>query len=129
MVPHPGVRQFGRYAIVGAGNTVLDSLVYAVLIHVGLGYVVAKLIAAAVALLNGFAFNRRWTFREPTARLKRLPRYVVVQAAGTGANLAVLVALVEGLSLNPLIGQLIALPAVAGITFVGNKLWTFSRTP
>jgi len=127
LVPHVGLRQFGKYAVVGAGNTVLDTLLYVALLALGVGYVGAKLLAAAGATLNGFAWNRRWTFRARSVRLTRLPRYALVQGAGTGLNLGLLVLLVEGAGMGPLTAQLVAVPAVASATFAANKLWTFAR--
>lgn len=125
LVAHGGVRQFGKFAIVGGGNTAVDTAVYALLVLAGGGYVLAKLAAAIVATVNGYALNRRWTFRAGDFRAASLARYVLVQAIGFGTNLVVLVSLVEGAGMPPLEAQLLSLPAVAAVTFLANKHWTF----
>jgi putative flippase GtrA len=125
VVPSAGIRQFGKYAIVGGANTAIDTLIYAALVLAGTGYVGAKAFAAAVATVVGYQLNRRWTFRVGRLRQPGFLKYCLVQSLGFVTNLAVLVLLVELAGLPALPAQLVALPTIAAVTFVGNKHWTF----
>ena len=55
-------RQFARFLVVGVGNTVLSFVAYRLLLAAGTPYVPAAALAFAVGAVNGYVFNRRWTF-------------------------------------------------------------------
>ena len=77
---HP-VRQFVRFLVVGAGNTLLSFVAYRLLLEIGTPYAVAAPVAFGVGALNGYIFNRRWTFAaQDSARARVL--YVSIAAAG-----------------------------------------------
>jgi hypothetical protein len=58
----PTPSQFARFLVVGVGNTVVSFVAYRLLLAVGTPYAVAAPLAFAVGTLNGYVFNRRWTF-------------------------------------------------------------------
>jgi putative flippase GtrA len=126
-LPHPTFRQFVKYVLVGGSNTAVDFAVYAALVLSGFPYVGAKVVAASVAMVNGYILNRRWTFRAGAYQLRTLARYVGVALGGLAVNVAVLVLLVEVLGVNKLLAQAIVIPFVALMTFAGNRLWTFGE--
>src|SRR5436190_19661788 len=72
--------QFARFLVVGVANTILSFGVYGLLLALGAWYVLAAPLAFAVGAVNGFVFNRRWTFaaRDST---RALILYVVVALA------------------------------------------------
>jgi putative flippase GtrA len=75
------LRQFGRFLIVGLANTALSVAAYRLFLDAGMPYLVAALAAFAVGAINGYRWNRRWTFAaRDTTRARML--YVVVQATG-----------------------------------------------
>ena len=67
------VRQFGRFALVGVGNTAWSWVAYPALLAVGLAPAVAAGAAFAVGALNGYVWNSRWTFQAPGLRLGAPP--------------------------------------------------------
>jgi putative flippase GtrA len=128
----PGVaRQFGRFACVGASNTVVSYAVYAVLIAVGVPYLAAGVAAFAAGAVNGYRLNRRWTFGSADTVVRRV-RYVVVQAASLGTTIALLW-LVVSVGVHSLVGYALTIPAVTVASFLANRVWTFAgesrRTP
>ena len=54
--------QFARYGAVGISNTLLSAACYAALISLGADAVAAATVAFALGSVNGFVWNRRWTF-------------------------------------------------------------------
>ena len=107
-------------------NTLLDFAIYSAIVLAGGWYVAAKVVAWAIATINGYLLNRAWTFSIREGRKRtRLPHYTLVQGAGMLVNLVALVLLVEVGGLPSLPAQAIALPCSAATTFLANKHWTF----
>jgi putative flippase GtrA len=125
LVAHRESRHAVKYAIVGVANVTIDFALYSLLVWLGVWYVAAKSLSLVVAMLNGYTFNRTWTFRAGRYRHSTLARYVAVQATGLAFNLTLLTVLVELLGFGPVVAQLIAIPLVCSFTFLANRLWTF----
>ena len=87
-------------------------------------YAVAALLAFAVGALNGYIFNRRWTFAaRDTTRARVL--YVGLQVFGAVTTSLLVVVLVRWLSVPHGIAYLAAVPPVTVTLFIANRLWTF----
>jgi putative flippase GtrA len=127
VVAHPESRRLSKYAIVGVANVLIDFAIYALLLHAGVWYLAAKALSVSAATLNGYTFNRRWTFRAGRHRHALLVRYLSVQGTGLALGVVLLAALVELAGMGKLVAQLIALPGVALFTFTSNRFWTFGR--
>jgi putative flippase GtrA len=119
------VRQFRRFLLVGVGNTVVSFVVYRLLLAFGTPYVLAAALGFAVGAVNGYVFNRRWTFgARDSARARLL--YVAVQAVGA-ASTSLLVLLFVGVAGTGKVGAyLAAIPPVTACMFMANRLWTFA---
>ena len=116
--------QFARYGAVGISNTLLSAACYAALISLGADAVAAATVAFALGSVNGFLWNRRWTF---AGRGAASPiRYVAVQALGLAAT-----DLLIGV-LDPGLGHASAYVVTTGTvtlaTFAANRRFSFPRT-
>lgn len=122
-------REFVKFGIVGLLTTAVNFTIYSVLVLGGVYYLLAAVIAFAVATLNSYTFNRRWTFRSGEASRRQLVKFTSVQLGGLTLNLIALALLVEygGFEDHKLMAQLLANSVVVGSNFAGNKLWTFRR--
>jgi len=114
-----------KYAMVGVVNVVIDFALYALLVTLGVWYPIAKALSLTAATANGYTWNRLWTFRAGPHQYPMLARYVAVQAGCYVGNVAVLVLLIEVLDRSEILAQAIALPIIAGLSFVTQRLWTF----
>jgi putative flippase GtrA len=101
----PLASQFGRFAIVGASNTLVSAALY-----VALG---SSALAFAAGAVNGYVWNARWTFGARGSTI----RYLAVALAGLGLTVAITSAA----------GYVVALPAVTVATFAANRAWVFAR--
>lgn len=116
--------QLARFLIVGVANTVISFIVYRLLLVVSTPYVIAAALAFGVGALNGYVFNRRWTFAaRDTARARIL--YVLVQVAGS-LSTSLLVFLFVQASAGKVVAYLAAIPPVTLCMFVANRVWTFA---
>lgn len=127
VVEHREARHAVKYSIVGVANVAIDLALYAVMIQLGVYYVVAKALSELAAIANGYVFNRTWTFRAgPHARAK-LVRYAIVQGSGMVLNVGLVALFVEVVGVGKLIAAVIALPLAAAYCFALNRVWTFGR--
>jgi len=102
-------RQFIRFLIVGAANTLISLVVYRALLALGVWYV----------------WNLRWTFAgrdTPRARLL----YALFGAVGAVVASLLVLAFVRGAGLGKFEAYLAAVPLVTVSTFLANRYWTFS---
>ena len=120
--------QYGRFAVVGLGATLLHVLVYAGLIELlAASPLLANTLGFAVAVNLSFVGHRHWTFKgeSPADARRSLMRFWLVALIGFLLNTA-FVWLVTG-PLGLAYGW--AIPLIAGVTplatFALSKLWAF----
>jgi putative flippase GtrA len=122
----PLVLQFAKFGVVGVSNTLIFFLVYTLLWKVfGVWYVAASGIGFAVGAVNGFLWNRAWTFRGHVGDALTPVRWFVVQSSGLLINLGLVYLFVDGVGLGKLEGQAVTIAIVTVVTFLVNRAWTF----
>lgn len=122
----PLLLQFVKFGIVGVSNTLIFFAVYTVLLKAfGVWYVAASGIGFAVGAVNGFLWNRAWTFRGHVGDALTPVRWFVVQTSGLLLNLGLVYLLVDGARMDKLSGQAVTIVIVTVVTFFANRAWTF----
>ena len=116
-------KQFSRFVVVGASNTLLSLAVYLLLLAVGVPYLLAAALAFVVGATNGYLLNRWWTFSAPPASRRQVAAYLAVQAVGLLITVGV-VDLLHGHA-PKLVGQAVAIPLATVAMFSLNRTWTF----
>jgi putative flippase GtrA len=122
---HPAP-QLGRFLVVGLGNTALSFVAYRLLLALGAWYLLAAPLAFAVGAVNGFVFNRRWTFAARDSMRARV-LYVGVAALGALSSSLLVLFFVRGVGTGRVWAYVAAIPPVTLGMFVANRLWTFSE--
>jgi putative flippase GtrA len=122
---NPEAHRIAKFAVVGVANTIVTFASYAVLIALGVTYLVAGPIAWTLGVLHGYTWNRIWTFGRASHRYSLMGRYFAVGAIGLALNTALLLLVVEVLDVQRLLAELIALPLVVLTTFLLNRYWVF----
>ena len=122
------VRQFIKYGIVGASNTILTFVVYTVLVlALGVPYVVALLVGFLAGSLNSYLLNRHWTFRAGhLAHASVGTRFAIVQIVAIAANAGLLILFVDDLHVHKVLAQAILTVPVLAVTFFVNRAWSFA---
>src|SRR3984957_1635906 len=122
----PVVIQFLKFGIVGVSNTLIAFAVYTLLLKgFGVWYVAASGIGFALGAVNGFLWNRAWTFKGHVGDALTPVRWFVVQGCGLLLDLGLVYALVDGAGLYKLVGQALTTVVVTVLTFFVNRAWTF----
>jgi dolichol-phosphate mannosyltransferase len=121
--------QLLRFGLVGASGYVVNLAVFTVAVHgAGLPYQIAATLAFLVAVSNNFLWNRHWTFKAGDGRAHhQAARFLAVSVAAFAVGLVILTLLVEVAGLREVPAQAIAIVAVTPLSFLANKLWSFSR--
>lgn len=117
--------QLAKFCVVGGFGYIVNLVVYTILIHQGLHYLLAATCSFLVAVTNNYVLNRRWTFHDRRGHVGVQGfQFLVISAASLGANLLVLHVLIT-LGIGKLVGQAIAIVVVTPLNFLGNRLWSF----
>jgi putative flippase GtrA len=119
-------RQLGRFLLVGLGNTALSFVVYRLLLLVATPYVLAAPLAFAAGAVNGYVFNRSWTFAARDSVRARV-LYVVVQGVGALSTSLLVLFFVHVAGTGKVWAYLAAIPPVTLCMFAANRLWTFAE--
>lgn len=129
ILENKSLKQFIKFAIVGASGTAIDWILYFALTRwVHLFYLVAKTISFILAAANNYIWNRTWTFRSTEKNiLKQFLKFFAVSAVGLGFNLLIMRFVVEYLGWSDLIGLILATVVVMVWNFSVNKFWTFKE--
>jgi len=125
----PTLRQFVKYGLVGASNTLLTFITYTVLEKlVGVNYLIALPLGYAVGSLNSYVLNRHWTFQAADiAHTTAGTRFAIVQVVAIVANELLLYVLVHHAGIEKIAAQAILTVPVLAVTFFANRWWTFAR--
>ena len=126
----PLLIQFVKFGIVGVSNTLITFVVYTVLLKgFGVWYLAASAIGFVVGAINGFLWNRRWTFREHVGDALTPVRWAIVQSCGLALNEGLLYLFVHEARLDKLVAQACSIAVVTVSTFFANRAWTFRVRP
>lgn len=125
----PTVRQFVKYGVVGASNTLLTFFTYTVLEKlVGVNYLIALPLGYGVGSLNSYILNRHWTFQaRDIAHTTAGTRFAIVQLVAIAANEMLLYVLVHRLGVEKIAAQAILTVPILAVTFCANRWWSFAR--
>ncbi len=119
-------RQLARFLLVGLGNTALSFVVYRLLLVIATPYVLAAPLAFAAGAVNGYVFNRSWTFAARDSTRARV-LYVAVQATGAVSTSLLVLLFVHAAGTGKVWAYLAAIPPVTLCMFAANRLWTFAE--
>ncbi len=119
--------QLIKFGMVGVMNTLVDFIVYQLLVYFGLHYAAAQCISYSCGLLNSYFFNSRWTFKETKKYTKQeFARFILVNLVSLGISVLLLRLCYEVLGItSDLVAKLIVTALVMVINFIGNKLFVF----
>lgn len=128
-----GIRQFVKFCVVGAINTVVDWVLFSVF-RIPLaakgqtGKQLSKAGSFVIAAISSYIMNRKWTFRSTDKKLaKQAGKFFVISLVGLSINNVIFYYATSpgGLKLKDIYGLIIATAGATMWNFLGNKHWTF----
>jgi putative flippase GtrA len=117
--------QVVRFLLVGLLNTGVGFAVILGAMALGVDYRWANALGYGVGCLVGFVGNRSWTFRHDGPWHISLARWLLVVAVAYAANLALVVALHEGLQVEATLAQIGGIVVYTSVAFLGGRLVAF----
>lgn len=126
-----GIWQFIQFAIIGLSNTIINYVVYVILLYLGMNYILANILGFFVSVVNAFYWNNYWVFKkkdnEERQFLKTLFKTFMTYA-GTGLilNNILLVIWVRILGISTMRAPILNLLITVPTNFILNKFWTFT---
>lgn len=121
------LREFGGYLFTGGAATIVDVLVFSILIQSGLWYVFALGISYFLGLSTNFWLSRRFVFEVYWKNwLVQYGVFATVALNSLLANLGLLQLLINELNWHPTLSRLVSAGCVALISFTGHKLYSFA---
>lgn len=122
------LNQLFRYSIVGVLNTILGlSAIYLLYNFFHFDYIVSNIGGYFVGLVNGFIWNKKWTFESSKHFSKEIVPFLIVFGISYAVNLVIVILMVETFKIDPNIAQIPGIAAYSSTNFLVNKYWTFSK--
>ena len=119
--------RIARFCVVGASNTAVTFVSFALLVALGVPAPAASAAAFVLGAANGYVWNTRWTFADQGVGASVLPRYVTVQVACAALSAGgVAVARSDGSA--RLTAEVVILPWVTLVAYALSRTIVFRRT-
>ncbi len=133
-----GVRQLVKFAIVGITSTVINfAVLNLMLIALHQGKYLSVTVAFLVSVVNGYVWNKRWTFREAPSKAvhAQFSQFLLVNLVSWGLDLLfvrlISVPLETDLHISMVkatnLAQLVATGVLVFWNFFANRMWTFKH--
>ena len=124
------INKFGqiiKYSLVGIVNTIITAIILFILMKgFGVSYKISNAVGYVAGFINSFIMNKFWTFKaNQTSTMKQFLRFSAVFAVCYLLQLGFVILLVEKLSINKDISQLLGMVFYTLIGFIFNKIFTF----
>lgn len=117
-----------KFAIVGASNVGIYTVLYWLFVYFGMNYLIATTIAYLISSISGYLLNNVWVFKENQGGKKSLIKYYVVYGSSYLLNIACMYIWVDVLQLSQTLAPLLTLCVTTPYNFVFNKIWVFNET-
>jgi len=118
--------QIIKFCGVGILNAIVSYGAFFLLVNY-LYYLVALLIAHIIGVINSFLWNKYLVFKTKKFNLWEFIKFNLIYAVVFIVNAVSLFLFVDLINMDPIFAQLLLLPIITGISFFGQKLWTFNE--
>ena len=120
----------GKFALVGIAATLTHAVVAGFLLESGLlQAMLANLAGFIIAFGVSFAGHFYWSFshlRQKKSALKAMLRFFLIAGAGFALNSSVLALWLKLTPWPDLLGLMVSIAIVPGLTFIAARFWAFS---
>jgi dolichol-phosphate mannosyltransferase len=123
--------QLVKFCVVGGSGYVVNLCVFTACVGLfSMHHLTAATCAFVVAVANNFWWNRHWTFGAGDGHAGfQAARFFAVSVTAFLFAAAILELLVSVVGVGEVPAQAISIVAATPLNFVGNKMWSFARSP
>ncbi len=123
------IRQFVKFAIVGAIGTCVDLGTLVILKEVvGLNVYLANFFSFSLAVVNNYSWNSHWTFADQEKEHRRqIVQFVIISVIGLILSEILLFFFHDIMQLHYLIAKCLGILVVLFWNFFANRFWTFKQ--
>lgn len=118
------VLQIGRYGVVGVSAAV-SYVGVALLLSKVIGTFGAAILAQVLSTAISYVGHRVFTFKSSALHRRAIPRFLVVTAAATVANVGVTWFASSILRMDAIVTSVMAVGGIVVVSFSLNRFWTF----
>ena len=121
------VKQFIKFGVVGISNTLLAlAIYYALVLGVGLHYILSNTIAFAISVLNAYYWNSKYVFRQsPENKVAQMAKVYASYGITFLVSTGLLFLMVDVLGMSEVVAPIINLSITVPLNFMLNKFWAF----
>jgi putative flippase GtrA len=117
-----------KFALVGVVNTSIDFIIYALLTHFSLNYLVAQCISYSAGVLNSYMMNRKWTFELKGKGSKReFFTFIGVNLITLVMTTVLLTLFYKWMGIPLILSKLLVTVISVGINYIGSKTFVFTK--
>jgi putative flippase GtrA len=123
-----GLIQLIKFGIVGISNTLVDFLVYSILIYVFLiKPEISQACSYTIGTINSFIFNKKWTFKTEKNKNSKLQalRFIIINAFSLILSSVSISYLIEELNVHKIIAKILVILLTQVINYLGYKMLVF----
>ncbi len=138
---HEALWQFVQFCVVGATSAVIDGGLFAVFqVYLTVPWMLARTFSFTVAVINGFIWNRIWTFQRSGtgSSQSQFVKFLAINIVGLVLNLLIMNVMFyvqlghlphahQQDKLQTAVAFIVATITVSVWNFVANKYWTFKN--
>lgn len=124
-----GVKEILRFGIVGGLNTIIDFLVFTILIYIiGLKPGLSQSISYSVGAINSFILNKKWTFKikKSDKLLQEIIRFVIINGISLVVSTGAMVLITVNFLLNAFLAKIFIIILTQVINYFGYKFLVFN---
>ena len=119
---------FSKFILVGILNTVFGYLLFAILIYLGVFYLLSLTISHILAVIHSFLWNKYFTFKSKNEVKGEIIKFALVYTSIYLVNFLLLYIWTGILKVSPFISQFFILFVITTISFFGQRYWVFKKS-
>lgn len=118
-----------KFLLVGTLNTVIDMVVFAVLVMFGVPIIPAQFMSYGCGIGNSYILNRYWTFRQKGKQTIKQPiKFIFVNFVTLGVVSLILNGMYDHLHQSLIVSKGTATLVGIFINFTGSRYWVFQAS-
>lgn len=118
--------RFIKFGVTGVINTLVDYVVFWVLLYLGVNQYLSQTVSYSCGMLNSYILNRSWTFNSKKRFFSRqMLRFIIANLLLLLLSIGVLWLINGRMGFSKLVAKLCATAVTMVAGFAVNRLWVF----